>query len=73
MILATAPRVERHSAIILAIQSHLSCRFLLAVASLGLRRSGFSTQFIDSPQVFPKRVPGHGDFRHLERDVPTLR
>ncbi len=40
MILATGPRVEGHSAIFRAIQTHLCCRFLPAVGSLGLRRIG---------------------------------
>ena len=40
MILVIGPRLEGHSVIFLAIQTHLSCRFLLAVDSLGLRRSG---------------------------------
>jgi hypothetical protein len=68
-ILVVGPRLEGHSVIFLAIQTHLSCRFLLAVDSLGLRRSGSSSQFIDPPQDFPKQVPGHGDFGQLERDV----
>jgi hypothetical protein len=54
------------------IQTHLSCRFFLAVVSLGLRRSGSSSQFIDPPQDFPKQVPGHSDFGQLERDVPAM-
>ena len=39
MILVIGPRLEGHSVIFLAIQTHLSCRFLLAVDSLGLRRN----------------------------------
>ena len=39
MILVIGPRLEGHSVIFLAIQTHLSCRFLLAVDSLGLRPS----------------------------------
>ncbi len=54
------------------IQTHSSCRFLLAVDSLGLRRCGSWSQFIDPPQDFPKQVPGHGDFGQLERDVPAM-
>ncbi len=72
MILVIGPRLEGHSVIFLAIQTHLSCRFLLAVNSLGLRRRGSSSQFIDPPQDFPKQVPGHGDFGQLERDVPAM-
>ncbi len=70
MILAIGPRLEGHSVIFLAIQTHPSCRFLLAVNSLGLRRRGSSSQFIDSSQDFPKQVSGHGDFGQLKRDVP---
>ena len=33
---------------------------------------GWSTQFIDQPQDFPKQVHRHGDFRHLERDIATM-
>ncbi len=65
MILAIGPRLEGHSVIFLATQTRPSCRFLLAVDSLGLRRSGSSSQFIDPPQDFPKQVPGHGDFAPL--------
>ncbi len=66
------PRLEGHSVIFLAIQTHPSCRFLLAVDSLGLCRSGSSSQFIDPPQDFPKQVPRHGNLRELERDVPPM-
>ncbi len=72
MILAIDPRLEGHSVIFLTIQTRPSGRFLLAVDSLGLRRSGSSSQFIDPPQDFPKQVPGHGNFRQLERDVPAM-
>ena len=72
MILVIGPRLEGRSVFFLAIQTHPSCRFLLAVESLGLRRSGSSSQFIDPPQDFPKQVPGHGDFGQLERDVPAM-
>ncbi len=72
MILVIGPRLEGHSVIFLAIQTHLSCRFLFTVDSLGLRRSGSSSQFIDPPQDFPKQVPGHGDFGQLEPDVATM-
>jgi hypothetical protein len=72
MILVIGPRLEGYSVIFLAIQTHPSCRFLLAVGSLGLRRSGSSSQFIHPPQDFPKQVPGHADFGQLERDVPAM-
>ncbi len=72
MILVIGPHLEGHSVIFPAVQTHLSCRFLLAVDSLGLRRRGSSSQFIDPPQDFPKQVPGHGDFGQLGRDVPAM-
>ena len=62
MILVIGPRLEGHSVIFLAIQTHLSCRFLLAVDSLGLSRSGSSSQIINQAQDFPEQVPRH---RHL--------
>jgi hypothetical protein len=55
------------------IWTHLFYRFHLAVDSLGLGRSGSSSQSIDQAQDFPKQVMGHSDFRHLERDVATMR
>ncbi|MCH9052468.1 MAG: hypothetical protein IIA72_15550 [Proteobacteria bacterium] len=72
MILVIGPRLEGHSVLFLAIQTHLSCRVLLAVDSLGLRRSGSWSQFIDPPRDFPKQVPGNGDLGQLERDVPAM-
>ena len=72
MILVIGPRLEGHSVIFLTIQTHPPCRFLPAVDSLGLRRSGSPSQFINPPQDFPKQVPGHGDFGQLERDVPAM-
>ena len=58
MILVIGPRLEGHSVIFLAIQTHLSCRFLLAVDSLGLRRSGSSSQIINQAQDFRNRSLG---------------
>ncbi len=72
MILVIGPRLEGHSVIFLATQTRPSCRFLIAVDSLVLRRNGSSPQFIDPPQDFPKQVPGHGDFGQLERDVAAM-
>ncbi len=66
------PCSEAHSVIFLTIQTHLSCRFLRAIDSLGLRRSGSSSQFIDLPQDFPKQVPGHRHLGQLDRDVPAM-
>ncbi len=72
MILVIGPRLEGYSVNFLVMQTHLSCRILLAVDFLGLRRSGSSSKSIDPPQDFPKQVPGHGDFGQLERDVPPV-
>ena len=72
MILVIGPRLEGYSVIFLAIQTHPSCRFLLAVDSLGLRRRGSSSQFIDPSQDFPEQVSGHRDFGQLERDVTAM-
>ena len=73
MILVTGPREEGHSILFLAIQTHPSCRFLLAVDSLCLRRNRSWMRLVDPPQDFPKQVRGHGDFCQLERDVATMR
>ena len=72
MILGIGPRLERHSVIFLAIQTHPYRRFLLAVDSLGLRPRGSCSQFIDPPQDYPKQVPGHGGFGQLEPDVAAV-
>ncbi len=66
------PRLERHSVIFLAIQTHPSCRFLLAVDSLGLRWGGSSPQIIDQAQDFPEQFPRHRHLSQLERDVPAM-
>ncbi len=66
------PRLEGHSVIFLAIQTHLSCRFLLAVDFLGLRRSGSSPQITDQAQDFPEQFLRHGNLGQLERDVPAM-
>jgi len=62
MILVIGPRLEGHSVIYLAIRTHLSCHFHLAVDFPGLRRGGCSPQIIDPPQDFPEQIAGHGDF-----------
>ncbi len=72
LILVSWPCPEGHFSIFSAIQAYLFRTFHLAVDSLGLRRSGSSSQFIDPPQDFPKQVPRHGDFGQLERDVPGM-
>ncbi len=63
---------EAHSAQFLDIQAHPFCRFLLAVDSLGLRRSGSWSQFIDQAQDFLEQASRHRHLRHLERDVPAM-
>ena len=72
MILVIGPRLEGHSVIFLAIQTHLSCRFLLAVDSLGLRRSRSSSQIINQAQDFPEQVPRHRHLSQLERNVAAM-
>ena len=72
MILVIGPRLEGHLVVSLTIQTHLSCRILLAVGFLGLRRSGSSSQFFDLPQDFPKQIPGDSDLGQLEGNVPAM-
>ncbi len=72
MILVIGPRLEGHSVIFLAIQTHLSCRFLRAVDSLGLRPSGSSSQIIDQAQDFLEQTSRHRDLGKLERHVPPV-
>ena len=59
LILMSGLRLEGHSVIFLAIQTHLSYRFLLAIGSLGLRRNGSSSQVINQAQDFPEQFPRH--------------
>ncbi len=54
LILAIGPRLEGHSVIFLAIQTHPSCRFHLVVDFPGLRRSGSWSQTINQAQDFPE-------------------
>ncbi len=72
MILAIGPHLEGHSVIFLAIRTHLSCRFLLAVGFPGLRRSGSWSQIINQAQDFPEQVPRHRHLGQLKRDVPAM-
>ncbi len=64
--------VHEMNGVLYVLETHLSCRFLLAVDSLGLRRSGSSSQIIIQAQDFPKQVPRHGNLRQLEHDVATM-
>ncbi len=50
LILVSGLRLKGHSVIFLAIQTHLSCRFLLAVDFPGLRRSGSWSHIINQAQ-----------------------
>ncbi len=72
MILVSGLHLEVHSVIFLAIQTHLSCRFLLAIDCLSLRRSGPSSQIINQAQDFPEQFPRHRHLGQLERDVPAM-
>jgi hypothetical protein len=72
MMMVIGPRLEGQSVTFPAIQTHLSCRFLLAVNSLGLRRSGSSSQIINQAQDFLEQASWHRHFGQLERDVPAV-
>jgi hypothetical protein len=50
LILVSGLRLEGHSVIFLAIQTHLSYRFLLAIDCLSLCRSGPWSQIINQPE-----------------------
>jgi hypothetical protein len=54
-------RLKGHLVVSLAIQTCLSCCTLLAIGSLGLRRSGSLSQFTNLPQDFLKQIPGDND------------
>ncbi len=66
------PRLEGHLPRFSAIQTHLSCRFHLAVDFPGLRRSGSWSQIINQAQDFPEQFPRHRHLGQLERDVPAM-
>ncbi len=72
MILEIGPRLEGHSVTLPVIQTHPSCRFDLAVDSLGLRRGGSSPQIIDQAQDFPEQFLWHGNLGQLERDIAAM-
>ena len=72
LILEISPRLEGHLARFAAIQTHPSCRFHLAVDSLGLRRSGSWSQIINQAQDFPEQFPRHGNLGQLESDIATM-
>ena len=72
LILAIGPRPEGHLTRYSAIQTHPSCRFLLTVDFLGLRRNGSSPQIIDQAQDFPEQFPRHRDLGQLERNVSAM-
>ncbi len=61
MILAIGPRLEGHSVFFVAIQTHPSCRFLLAVDSLGLRRSGSWSQPVNEARDLGEQRSWDGD------------
>ncbi len=58
LILEIDPRLEGHLPRFSAIQTHLSCRFQLAVDVPGLRRSGSWSQIINQEQDFPEQFFG---------------
>jgi hypothetical protein len=54
MILEIGPCSEAYLANFVAIQTHLSRHFILAIDFPGLRRSGSWLQIFNQPQEFPK-------------------
>ncbi len=72
LILVSGLGLEGHSVIFLAIRTHLSCRFLLAVDFSGLRRSGSSSQIINQPQDYFKQASRNSHFGQLEGDVAAM-
>jgi hypothetical protein len=72
LILGISPRFEGHLPIYSAIQAHPSRLFVLAVGSLGLRRSGSSSQIIDQAQDVNEQASRDRDLGKLERDVSTM-
>jgi hypothetical protein len=72
LILEIGPRLQGHSPIFSAIQTHPSCRFHLAVDFPGLRRSGSWSQIVNQVQDFAEQFPRHRHLGQLERDVPAM-
>ncbi len=72
LILVSGPRLEGHSVIFLAIQTHLTCRFLLSIDSLNLRRSGSWSQIINQAQDVGEQASRDCDLGKLERDIATV-
>ena len=66
MTLVIGPRLEGHPVIFLAIQTHPSCRSLLAVDFLALRRNGSWSQIVNQAQDFPEQASRHGNLGQLE-------
>jgi hypothetical protein len=66
------PCSQHHIPIILAIQTHLSRTFHLAVDLLGLRRNGSSSQIINQAQDFPEQLPRHRHLVQLKGDVSAM-
>ena len=58
MILVIGPRLEGHSVIFLAIQTHLSCRFLLAVDSSAYAGAGLRRRSSIKLRIFRNRSLG---------------
>ena len=54
------------------IQIPFSCRFLLAVDFLGLRRNGSSSQIINQGQYFLEQASWHGNLGQLESNIAAM-
>jgi len=72
MILVIGPRLEGHSVIFFAIQTHLSHRFCLTVDFLGLHRKGSSPQVINQAQDLLEQALWHGNLGQLEGDISAM-
>ena len=72
MILVIGPRLEGHSVIFLAIQTHSPVAFSSPSIPSAYARSGSSSQIINQAQDFPEQVPRHRHLSQLERNVAAM-
>ena len=71
-ILVIRPCSEAHPANFVVIQTHTSCRFLLTVDSIGLRRSGSWLQAVNQAQDVGEQSSRDCTLGKLERDIATV-
>jgi hypothetical protein len=72
MILEIGPCLEAYLADFVAIQTHLSRHFLLAIDFPGPRRSGSWLQIFNQPQEIPEQASRYGNLGQLESDIATM-